>query len=347
MTAQAIGMKEQEEKTLLKVNFANPGSLEYLTFDDVLIKPCFSSIRSRKDVDPTLFIGAGDYLSVPIVLSNMASVCNGEMAGKVASQGGMAVFPRFGYTTEQFEQDYEDYYLKSWNYGISVGGENDDWIDICKEYSPPFINLDFARGDSTLAVERTQQLRRRFEGCWIVSGNVVTGQGAVALANAGADLIKVGVGAGAACTTRIVSGVGVPQVTCLQEVHEALVEAGLRDRVKLLSDGGVRYPGDIPKAIVAGADAVISGFLFAHCEEAPGESYRGNSTYTEERTHEGVEFQVSKNTRVHKIMSDIEGGLRSAMSYCNSSTLVQLRERAELVRITSASQILSRPVKWE
>ena len=278
------------------------------------------------------------------MVANMASVVGPKMAVAASDAGGMAIWPRSGTWSSEYDK-----FLTSMNqsehpvHGITFGLKDDEWTEIHEYHgSAQMICLDVARGDSQIAVERARSLRETFPDEILMVGNVCLPATAHALVGAGVDIIKIGIGPGAACTTRLVAGVGVPQLEAVQRIHRELLLEGVRDVVRLVADGGIKHPGDVAKAIVAGADAVMSGYMFSRCEEAAEAVYRGSSTYTDERTHEGVAFQVPKITTVAKVMSDIEGGLRSAMSYCNSTTLKQLQERGRLIRITRASQVESR-----
>ncbi len=207
-------------------------------------------------------------------------------------------------------------------------------------------------------------IKRRHPGVEIVGGNIATGTAAAALVEAGVDAVKVGIGPGSICTTRIVAGVGVPQVTAIVDVADALRGSG----VPLIADGGIRYSGDIAKAIAAGANTVMMGSVFAGTEEAPGESilyqgrsykrYRGMGSigamkagsadrYFQENDEtsnpnadklvpEGIEGRVPYKGPLVAIMHQMAGGLRAAMGYCGCASIEELRTRAEFVEITSA-----------
>jgi IMP dehydrogenase len=225
------------------------------------------------------------------------------------------------------------------------------------------VVVDTAHGHSQGVIERVRWVKRHYPDIDVIGGNIATGAAARALAEAGADGVKVGIGPGSICTTRIVAGVGVPQITAIHDVASALEGSG----VPLIADGGVRYSGDIAKAIAAGAASVMMGGMFAGTEEAPGEvvlfqgrsykSYRGMGSigamqqgsadrYFQESSTgnpnadklvpEGIEGRVPYKGSVVAIIFQQAGGLRAAMGYCGCATIEEMRTRAEFVQITAA-----------
>jgi IMP dehydrogenase len=233
--------------------------------------------------------------------------------------------------------------------------------------------VDTAHGHQRAVLEAIAKIKREVPEVEVIGGNVATRAGAQALIDAGADAIKVGVGPGSICTTRVVAGVGVPQVSAILEAASVAGPAG----VPLIGDGGLQYSGDIAKAIVAGADTVMIGSLFAGCDESPGEliyingkqfkSYRGMGSlgamqsrgsarsYSKDRyfqddvlaedklVPEGVEGQVPFRGPVATVLHQLVGGLRSAMGYAGAPTVADLRERGRLVQITAAGLKESHP----
>jgi IMP dehydrogenase len=224
------------------------------------------------------------------------------------------------------------------------------------------VVVDTSHGFSKGVIERIRTIRKQFPDLQIVAGNVVTADAALALADAGADAVKVGIGPGSICTTRVIAGVGVPQVSAVAEVANALKDRG----VPLISDGGIRYSGDIAKAIVAGAYSVMIGGLFAGTEESPGEvelyqgrsykTYRGmgslgamgqahgsSDRYFQDATEEleklvpeGIEGRVAYKGSVVAIVHQLMGGVRAAMGYTGSHNIDEMRTRPRFVKITSA-----------
>jgi IMP dehydrogenase len=223
--------------------------------------------------------------------------------------------------------------------------------------------VDTAHGHSAGVIDRVRWIKRQYSHVDVIGGNVASGEAASALADAGADAVKVGIGPGSICTTRIVAGVGVPQISAIDNVATALRDTG----VPLIADGGIRYSGDIAKAVAAGASSVMMGGMFAGTEEAPGEtilfqgrtykSYRGMGSlgamqegsadryFQEESTAdsssaklvpEGIEGQVPYKGSVVAIVFQMAGGLRASMHYCGCTTIEEMRTRPQFVRITGA-----------
>jgi IMP dehydrogenase len=222
------------------------------------------------------------------------------------------------------------------------------------------VVMDTAHGHSRSVIERVRWIRRNYPELAIIAGNVATGEGALALAEAGADGVKVGIGPGSICTTRIVAGVGVPQISAVANVAYALKDWP----TVIISDGGIRYSGDIAKAIVAGAHCVMIGGLFAGTEEAPGEvelyqgrsykSYRGmgslgamqqgsSERYFQDTTSgveklvpEGIEGRVPYKGSMAVVVHQLLGGLRAAMGYTGCATIAEMRTKPKFIKITSA-----------
>ena len=248
--------------------------------------------------------------------------------------------------------------------GAAVGtaGDTDERVEALVTAGVDVIVVDTSHGHSQGVLERVAWLKKRFPKVQVIGGNVATASGAKALADHGADAVKVGIGPGSICTTRIVAGVGVPQVSAIQFAIEGAASAG----IPVLADGGIRYSGDIAKAIASGASCVMLGSLFAGTEEAPGEielyqgrsykSYRGMGSLgamqdgssdryfqdsegegaAEKLVPEGIEGRVPYKGVLQSVIHQLMGGLRAAMGYCGCATIDELSTRAEFVEITSA-----------
>ena len=248
--------------------------------------------------------------------------------------------------------------------GAAVGTSPDtlDRVAALREAGVDVIVVDTSHGHSRGVLEMVARLKAKWGDLEIIAGNIVTREGALDLVSAGADGVKVGIGPGSICTTRVVAGVGVPQITAVANVAEALAARG----VPLIADGGIRYSGDLAKAIAAGAHAVMIGGLFAGTEESPGEvelyqgasykSYRGmgslgamgekygsadryfqdTSSELEKLVPEGIEGRVPYKGSLVSILYQLAGGLRAAMGYTGSDSIEQMRTRPVFVRITSA-----------
>jgi IMP dehydrogenase len=247
---------------------------------------------------------------------------------------------------------------------VGVGEGTEERVDLLARAGVDALVVDTAHGHSHGVIERVRWVKRNFPQVDVIGGNIATGAAALALVEAGADAVKVGIGPGSICTTRIVAGVGVPQITAIDNVATALRGSG----VPLIADGGIRYSGDIAKAIAAGASTVMMGGMFAGTEEAPGEvilyqgrsykSYRGMGSIgamkagsadryfqeNDETTNpnadklvpEGIEGRVPYKGSVVAIIHQMGGGLRAAMGYCGCASIEDLRSRSEFVEITAA-----------
>ena len=218
-----------------------------------------------------------------------------------------------------------------------------------------FLVLDSAHGHSKNIMECLKKIKGAYPNCQIVAGNIATAEAARDLIEAGADAVKVGIGPGSICTTRVVAGIGVPQLTAINDVYEVAKEYG----IPVIADGGIKYSGDLPKAIAAGADVIMIGSLFAGCEESPGETeifqgrsfkvYRGMGsiaamekgskdryfqTGTKKLVPEGVEGRVPFKGPLTDTIYQLMGGLRSGMGYCGTETIPELKENGKFIRIT-------------
>ncbi|WP_417071152.1 IMP dehydrogenase [Niveibacterium terrae] len=243
---------------------------------------------------------------------------------------------------------------------ISVGEGTEERAELLAEAGVDVLVVDTAHGHSQGVLDRVSWVKRNFPQVQVIGGNIATAAAAKALADAGADGVKVGIGPGSICTTRIVAGVGVPQITAIDQVAQALSGT----RIPLIADGGIRFSGDISKAIAAGASCVMLGGLFAGTEEAPGEtvlfqgrsykSYRGmgslaamqqgsSDRYFQDNEHdaeklvpEGIEGRVPYKGPVVAVIHQLMGGLRSSMGYLGCATVADVHEKAEFVEITAA-----------
>ena len=240
---------------------------------------------------------------------------------------------------------------------IGVGSDRDERAEALLAAGADFLVLDSAHGHSRNILDAIRAIKAAHPDCQLVAGNVGTYSGAKALIAAGADAVKVGIGPGSICTTRVVAGVGVPQITAIMEASRACREAGKR----LNADGGVKFSGDIVKAIAAGGDTVMMGGLFAGTEESPGETvlyqgrtykiYRGmgsidamregsSDRYFQEKSKklvpEGIVGRVPFKGPVTESLYQLVGGLRSGMGYCGCATIGELQEKSRFVRISPA-----------
>lgn len=336
-----------------------------LAFDDVLLVPRRSGIRSRQDVSLTTQLSRRVTLALPVVAANMDTVCEAAMAVAVARVGGIGMIHRFLPIESQADMVSEVKAL-----GLAVGaavGTSEDSRQRAKALVNAGVDalvLDIAHGHAEHAIDELRSLKRSFGAdVDLIAGNVATRRGAEDLIDAGADAIKVGVGPGGVCTTRLVAGVGVPQLTAINDC------AGLG--IPVIADGGIRRSGDIAKALAAGASTVMIGSMFAGTDESPGEieqSPRGlvktirgmasfeavqaraeragesiDAEYFEQRAAEGVSGAVPYRGKVGRLIGTLMGGVRSAMSYCDAASIEELWAKAEFIRVTQAGLTESHP----
>ena len=248
---------------------------------------------------------------------------------------------------------------------VGVGGDTEQRVAMLVDAGVDVIVVDTAHGHSQGVIERAGWVKKNYPKVQVIAGNIVTGEAARALLHAGVDAVKVGVGPGSICTTRVVAGVGVPQITAID-----LVATALKDEIPLIADGGIRYSGDIAKALAAGASSVMLGSMFAGTEESPGEvelfqgrsykSYRGMGSlgamalgskdrYFQEEADadklvpEGIEGRVPYRGPLRNIIHQLIGGLRASMGYLGAATVEDVRANAQFVKVTSAGVTEAHP----
>lgn len=253
--------------------------------------------------------------------------------------------------------------------GAAVGITADtlERVEALKNAGVDIITLDSAHGHSRGVIDMVRKVKNAYKTLPLIAGNIATAEGAKALAAAGADAVKVGVGPGSICTTRVVTGAGAPQLTAIMEAVQALKKSG----IPVIADGGIRYTGDMVKALVAGASCVMAGSIFAGTEESPGEtiiyegrkfkSYRGMGSVeamqegSKDRYFQDVEEDIKKlvpegivgrvpyKGMLSEVMQQFVGGLRAGMGYCGAKTIKALHDNAQFIRITAASMVESHP----
>ena len=327
------------------------------SFDDVLLVPQYSEIASRNDVDLSTTIGKMK-LALPLLSSNMDTVTEGKMAIAMGKAGGAGVLHRFADLDTQV--GWVNTCLESEVFAIGSAGINpSESRRLLRDTLARLdaICIDVAHGDHERVLGVISCIRAINPDLDIIAGNVATGAGAARLIEAGANIIKVGIGPGSVCSTRVVSGHGVPQLSAILDVYERIKHL----KVSIIADGGIRYPGDIVKALAAGADAVMLGSLLAGTDEAAGErivehgqaykTFRGMASREVQKQKrqgktprvEGVSAKVPYLGPVRGVLDNLEAGIRSGLSYSGASSFVELREVAEFIVVTGNTLRESHP----
>jgi len=338
--------------------------MKALSFDDISLVPRYNNITSRRDVDTSVQFGDLK-LRIPVFSSNMDTVTDARMARRLHSLGGLGFLHRFCSIEDNAAMYYQARIAEPGNSHspdavVSLGvNEGLDRFHALYEVGARYFCVDIAHGHSQPVGRLVEQIKQFDSSVFVVAGNVCENAGASYLADKGADAIKVGIGPGSVCTTRRKSGFGIPQFTAIRECH--------RVNCFVIADGGIRTPGDVVKALYAGADAVMIGGMFAGCDETPGDFiedtiwesaspagflhrkvkvYRGMASKEAQdefmgsmhdwKTSEGVEIKVLAKGPVSDVVTDLMGGVRSGMTYCGANELSQIRQRTYHVEVSAA-----------
>ena len=333
---------------------------EALTFDDVLLLPKYSNILpSNTNID--LNLTKNIVLKVPFLSSAMDTVTESKMAIAIGKEGGLGIIHR-NLNIKKQSVEVKKVKNKKFLVGAAIGTGVED-LERARSLISNGVDLiviDTAHGHSEKVLKMLTKVKRVAKKIPICVGNIATGEAARKLYNSGADIIKVGIGPGSICTTRMVAGIGVPQISAILEVKKALQ----KKKIKIISDGGIKFSGDIAKALAAGADAIMMGSIFAGTDESPGKKfkikgkiykqYRGmgsigamsagsanryfqkNFKDKSKFVPEGVEGRVEYKGKVSKIIYQLQGGLRSSMGYIGAKNLQDINKKAKFVKITKA-----------
>ncbi len=329
-----------------------------LCFDDILMVPQTSNVQSRSEIDLRMPFGKGSHLTFPVIAAPMDTVCEEEMAVAIAKAGGLGMIHRFMDIKKQ-QRIVQNLCLQDLAVGASVGAKGTYLEDTGKLLlsGASAILVDTANGHSSSAVEAVKKIRDTFGTSFhLMAGNVSTKFGFEALSEAGADSIRVGIGGGSVCTTRLVSGHGIPTLASIMEIKEWKEESGINTTI--IADGGIRNTGDMIKAFAAGADAVMLGSMLAGTDESPGrllidgsgkyKIFRGMASKEANQGKdvpiaEGVATKIAHKGPVDKIFSDIRGGLGSGCSYSGEHNLRDLYEGSMYIEVSSLSVSESKP----
>lgn len=329
-----------------------------LSFDDVMLSPKFSTVRSRGDVSLEVELSKGLSLKFPVFPANMKSVAGDVMAYKFYKLGGLFVYHRFMDDSEivmkskRFNEQNNDILN---HIGFSVGIKDSDYnlVDSLVENGVKIICIDVAHGHSTGCQLMTQYIASRYPSVFLIAGNVATYEGALMLWQAGADAVKVNIGAGSTCSTRVETGNGVPMVTALLETKRAKdkFQADTDKKCFIISDGACRHVGDLCKALCL-SDLVMTGNMFAGTDETPEElveidgvkfkKYSGSSTHKTNRV-EGVSAYIPYKGSIDNIVKRMVEGIQSCCSYQGVHSVVDLQINPKFVKLTHAGLMESHP----
>jgi IMP dehydrogenase len=343
-----------------------------LTYDDVLLLPDASEVVPS-EVETSTQLTQNITLAIPLISSAMDTVTESQLAIAMAKAGGIGIIHRNLPIAEQVTHVKLVKNVGMVGAAVGVGDDGFARAQALIEVGVDVVVVDTAHGHHRAVLDAIARIKKFSPTTEIIGGNVATRAGAQALINAGADAVKVGVGPGSICTTRIVAGVGVPQISAIMEAAKACGKAG----IPLIADGGLQYSGDIVKALVAGANSVMLGSLLAGCEESPGElieidgrkykGYRGmgslgamqsrgeQKSYSKDRymqddvlsedklVPEGIEGKVLYRGTVAEVVHQLVGGLRSGMGYAGAPDINTLRRDGRLIQITAAGLQESHP----
>ena len=328
-----------------------------ITFDDVLLIPAYNHHESRRIVETGMTDKSGKLkLELPILTANMDTVTEDAMADFIGKRGGIGVLHRFSSVEENVAM------LRRCRFPafVSVGTAESEMerVEALRDAGASYFCVDVAHGHAQYVGKMIKRMRQMLPNECIMAGNVATYAGADYLASVHADIIKVGIGPGSVCTTRIKTGFGVPQLTAISECARA-------DR-SIVADGGIRTPGDVVKALAFGADFVMIGGMLAGTRPTPGDPiqdesgkawkvYRGMASrevaedhlggLTDWKTAEGISTKVPYREDEDQIIADIVGGLRSGMTYAGANTIRELQRKLDYRIITPAARIESLPHK--
>lgn len=299
-------------------------------FDDVLIVPKYNKIKSRQDVSFRTRVTKNYEINLPILSANMDSVTEYELAVTMGRLGGLGVIHRFMTIQEQAEQVKKISELGLLS-AAAIGIKDLELrARALVEAGVKILVIDIAHGHSKYAGKALDYLKEKFPQIDVIVGNIATKDGAEYFLSKGADAIKVGIGPGKVCITRDMTGAGVPQLTAIMDVYEAT-----QGRIPIIADGGIRKPADVSKALGAGANAVMCGFIFAGCDESPKQNiYRGSASEKvkgEPNFVEGKEIKVENKGPLKNIIEKYLQGLASGMTYVGADKMSKFIGKVDFI----------------
>ena len=308
-----------------------------LDFDDILLVPKKSYIHSRSDVDISIELSSTLKLDIPIIASPMKGIVSPELIMRLSDLGGIGILHRFYKSKEEFYKDADEIRSDASKFGLSIGLNDDSYKELLDRYRPNILCIDIANGYlvdlQKFALEVKEFSFSHGYDTLIMAGNVVDFQGALDLYNYGVDLIRVGIGSGSLCTTRLVTGVGYPQLSAIMDTSVS--------SLNIISDGGIRSSGDIVKALAFGAKAVMIGSMFAETFESSNNGIiygMASRQLQEEYYHniksvEGISREVRKTKSLETLIDELSWGIKSACTYLNAKNLDELRKDTTFVEV--------------
>ena len=328
---------------------------EGLSFDDVLIVPKYNKVFSRKDVKLKTRVTRNYEIDAPLIAANMDTICETEMAIALGKLGGLGIIHRFMTIEEQAKQVEE--VKKCGLITAAAIGVKDakKRLESLVKSGVDIVVIDIAHGHSKYAGKTLDFIKENYPNIDVMAGNIATKDAAEYFLSKNADAVKVGVGPGSLCTTRLMAGAGIPQLTAIMDVYEAT-----KGEIPICADGGIKKPADVVKAIGAGANTVMSGFIFSGTEETPGEImekkgekfklYRGSASYDvsvkkaeldgnkdkKVISIEGEKTMVSYKGPIEPIVKRFLGGLASGMTYLGAKEMKNIIGKADFIEITSS-----------
>lgn len=332
-----------------------------LTYDDVLLMPRHCEMTSRTMPKLNTRLTKNKSMSMPFIASNMDTITEFDMAAKMAEIGGHGILHRFLSTEDQCLQvkrllelrgSLSDLHVSA---SVGVKDEGMRRADALVDAGVEILTLDIAHGDSVMMLEVLEYIKKTHSHIDVIAGNVAMPDGVKRLIDAGADAVKVGIGPGSMCTTRIITGCGVPQLTAVA----LCVEMARKFEIPVIADGGIKTSGDIMKAFAAGADTVMLGSMLSGTLETPGEikggmkKYRGMASKDAQvswrgnmqkgMAAEGESRMIACKGSVENVINELAGGVRSGMTYLNANSLKEINDNAIFMEMSTSGMGESRP----
>ncbi len=326
-----------------------------LSFDDVLIIPKYNKIASRRDVELKTRVTRNYSIDIPIIAANMDTICESKMAIALGKLGGLGVLHRFMTIEEQAKQ-VKEIREQGLIAAASIGVKDvKERVDALVNAGVNILVIDIAHGHSKYAGKTLDYLKENYPNIDVMAGNIATKDAAEYFLSKGADAVKVGIGPGSLCTTRLMAGAGIPQLTAIMDVYEAT-----KGEIPICADGGIKKPADVVKALGAGADTIMSGYLFSGTDESPGEiivkngkmfkMYRGSASYDvsvkkaeldgeedkEIISVEGEQTLSPYKGSISPIIKKYVGALSSGMTYLGAKSMKNIIGKADFIEITNS-----------